>query len=291
VGLTIHAIVTTIQVASETTAANPALRPQVANILVQPLEAASIVLSSGVRTFDTNGPLRIPKLTAGASVGFVAESTAIPEADVSFGEIDLMPSTLKSLKVLIRFSNELLRQSVIGLDATLKLRLVTDVSNALDDALVKGTGTSNSIKGIINQSGVQTGTLDVTDADSLLDAIALASAAEVTPNRWFINGADFIALRKVKESGTSSKYLLESDVTSSPTYRLFGIPVTVTNKLAEGKAVLADTSQIAVARDLAPSVMMLSERYAEYDEQAIRVVTRYDLGLLHPEAVIVLTAA
>ena len=75
------------------------------------------------------------------------------------------------------------------------------------------------------------------------------------------------------------------------TYRLFGIPVTVSNKLATGKAILADTSQIAVARDLAPSVMLLSERYAEYDEQAIRVVTRYDLGLLHPEGVIVLTAA
>jgi hypothetical protein len=90
---------------------------------VQPLEAASVVLASGVRIFDTNGPLRIPKLVSGAAVGFVAESAQIPEADVDFGEVSLMPSTLKSLKVLIRFSNELLRQSVIGLDATLKTRL------------------------------------------------------------------------------------------------------------------------------------------------------------------------
>jgi len=74
-------------VASKTTAANSALLPsQVANILVQPLEAASIVLSSGVRIFDTNGPLRIPKLTAGTSVGRVPESQAIPEADVSLGK-------------------------------------------------------------------------------------------------------------------------------------------------------------------------------------------------------------
>lgn len=256
--------------ASETTSANPQLiATQVATLLVQPLEAASVVLSSGVRIFDTSGPLRIPKLTAGASVGFVAESAAIPEADVSFGEISLMPSTLKSLKVLLRFSNELLRQSVIGLDATLRQRLVTDVSKALDDALLKGAGSSNTIKGIINQTGVQTGVLDVTDPDSLLDAIALASAAEVTPNRWFINGADFIALRKLKDG--DGKYLLESDVTADVTYRLFGVPVTVTNKLAEGKAVLADTSQIAVARDLAPSVTLLAERYADYDEQAIRV--------------------
>jgi hypothetical protein len=39
---------------------------------------------------------------------------------------------------------------------------------------------------------MQTGDLDVADPDTLLDAIALASAAEVTPNRWFINGDDFI---------------------------------------------------------------------------------------------------
>lgn len=91
--------------ASQTTTANPELlQEQVANILVQPLEAASVVLSSGVRIFDTSSPLRIPKLVAGASVGFVAEGGLIPEADVDFGEISLMPSTLKSLKVLIRFS-------------------------------------------------------------------------------------------------------------------------------------------------------------------------------------------
>jgi HK97 family phage major capsid protein len=71
---------------------------------------------------------------------------------------------------------------------------------------------------------------------------------------------------------------------------LFGLPVTVTNKLEQGTAVLCDTSLIAIARDLAPSVTLLSERYAEYDEQAIRVVTRYDLGLLHSEGVIVLSA-
>ena len=90
---------------------------------------------------------------------------------------------------------------------------------------------------------MQTGDLDAADADSLLDAIALASAAEVMPNRWFVNGTDFIALRKLKEATDSSKYLLESDITSGPTYRLFGVSVTVTNKLPQGTAVLADMSR------------------------------------------------
>ena len=77
--------------ASETTTANPELlQTQVAQLLVQPLEAASVVLASGVRIFDTAGPLRIPKLTAGASVGFVAEgglsaATGAPAAAPNFG--------------------------------------------------------------------------------------------------------------------------------------------------------------------------------------------------------------
>jgi len=239
---------------TETTTANPELlQEQVASLLVQPLEAASVVLSSGPRIFDTASPLRIPKLTSGATVGFIEEGGLIPDdAEVDFDEVTLMPSDRRSLKVILKFTNELLRQSVIGLDATLKA------------------------------------SLDVADADPLLDAIALASAAEVTPNRWFISGADFIALRKLKDG--NERYLLESDVTKDVTYRLFGIPVTVTNKLAEGTAILLDTSMVAIARDLAPSVTLLAERYAEYDTQAIRVVTRYDLGLLDPEGVIVLSA-
>lgn len=277
---------------AENTAANPELlADQVSQLLVQPLEAASVVLASGPRIFDTSGVLRIPKLVSGATVGFIGEGGLIPDdADVDFDELTLMPTERKSIKTILRYTNELVRQSVIGIDATLKARLIKDVSDALDTALLKGTGASDSITGIIEQADVQTGTLDVTDADSLLDAIGLAVAAEVMPNRWFVNGEDFIALRKLKEGTDSSKYLLESDMTAGPTYRLFGIPVTVTNKLPEGTAILADMSQVAVARDVAPSVTVLTERYAEYDQVGLRVVTRYDLGLLHPEGVIVLTA-
>jgi len=277
--------------------------------------------------------------------------------------VTLMPTERKSIKVIERYSRELAREAVIGIDATLKDRLVKVVSDKLDDALIAGRGSAtnevqkvtvngtptggtfiltfrgattgtiaynasaatvqtalqglstigssnatvagstggpytvtfaaafaslavdeiiangaalmggtnmsvtvetvtegeaaNGITGLINQ----TGALDVTNADSLLDGITLASAAEVTPNLWFVNGSDFIALRKLKEATDSKKYLLESDVTSGATYRLFGIPVTVTNKLAIGKAVLADMSQVAIVRDEAPSVTVLAKSY------------------------------
>lgn len=273
---------------TETTAANPELlADQVASLLVQPLEAASVVLSSGPRIFDTAGVLRIPKLVSGATVGFVGEGGLIPDdADVDFDELTLMPTERKSIKTILKYTNELVRQSVIGIDAVLKARLVKDVSDALDDALLKGDGASDSITGIWNQDAVQTGEFDPTDPDTMLDAIGQLHAAEVMPNRWFINSADFITLRKVKEDSGSAKYVLEPDLTADATYKLFGIPITITNKLSAGTAILADMSTVAVARDIAPSVTVLTERYAEYDQVGLRVVTRYDVGLLHPEAVV-----
>lgn len=274
----------------ESTSSNPTLiKDQVSSLLIQPLEAASVVLSSGVRIFDSSEPLKIPRLVSSGTVDYVGEGAQIPDDyDVSFDEISLMPTSRKSIKSITRYTSELLRASTIGFDSVLRSRLVTDVSNKLDTELLIGTGANDGITGLVNQPGVQEGTLDVADADSFLDALALASASEVVPNRLFVNGQDFIKVRKLKD--TAGRYLLEADLTADATYRLFGIPVTVTNKLPEGTAILADMSQVAVVRDVNPSITVLSERYAEFDQIGLRVVCRYDLGLLHPEGVVILGA-
>jgi len=56
-----------------------------------------------------------------------------------------------------------------------------------------------------------------------------------------------------------------------------------------GRAALVDFSQIAVARDLAPSVKILDQTYGDYDQQAIRVVARYDAAPLNAQAVVALS--
>lgn len=94
-------------------------------------------------------------------------------------------------------------------------------------------------------------------------------------------GSDSQAGCRATTGGTPSG--LSSSLTiANPAVRLFGVRVTVTNKLATGTAILADMSQVAVVRDMAPSVVVLSERFAEFDQQAIRVVTRYRPGPAAP---------
>lgn len=266
------------------------LQEQVSSLLIQPLETASIVLAAGPRIFDTASPLRIPKLVGSGTPAWVGESEQIPDNyTAEFDEVRLMPEGRKSVKVITRYSNELARQSVVGLDAVLRSRLVNDVSSMIDDAFLNGTGADDSVTGIFNQPGTQSAPLDLTSADTFLDALAVTTAAEVTPNRWFLNAQDFITVRKLKDN--NGRYLLESDLTRDATYRLFNIPVTVSNKVPAGKAVLADISQVAVARDTNPQIKILDQRYAEFDQQAIRVTARFDLGLLHPQGVVILDSA
>lgn len=271
-----------------TTAGHPSLiKDQVANMLVKPLESASVVLGSGAQIFNSSAPLRIPRLDSSGTVGFVGEGEQIPDTyTAGFSEIALMPTDRKSLKSITRVTNELVRMASSGVTTILQQRLVEDVRTELDEALLNGDGTDDTITGIFQQAGTQSATFDLADPDTLLDALALATGEEVNPNRWFINAGDFYTLRKVKDG--NGRYILQEDITADTRYALFGIPVTVSNRVPEGKAALLDMKQVAIVRDIDPQITILTEKYADTDETGIRVVTRYDLGLLNPKGVIIL---
>ncbi len=272
-------------------------REQVVAMLVQPLMAASVFLASGVRVFDTDGsPVRIPKLVSMTSPSWHGENEQIDEVEADFGEVTLLPSSVKSVKSLTRFSNELARQSVVALDAALRDRMVNDVAAKLDEAFIAGDGDPDvggartTPIGIVNQPGtLAMPGIGVLTLDDLHDAIGTALGANVDPSRlrWMIRPEQFIALRKVKS--TDGKYILQPDATAENTYRLLGHAVTVTKRLPTTSAVLWDPSTYAVARDTAPSVKVLDQTFGDFDQQALRVTARYDAAPLQPDAVIVLS--
>lgn len=276
--------------AHSSTSAHSLVQEQVAEMLVTPLEAASVVLSSGATILNSSEPLRVPTVSGDTAPAWVGENEEIPDATgPSFGEIELMPTSRKSIKTITRVSNELVRMAKFGISEILQNKLVTDVRTKLDTALLAGDGADNSVTGILNQSGLDSAPLDPTNPDTVLDALAALAANEVVANRLILSGADFFEMRKLKDS--TGRYLLQPDPTQAAAYMLQGVPVTVTNKLPKGKGVLADMSQVAVVRDTDPTVTVLPERYAEFDQTGIRVTTRYDLGILRNEGVIILDAA
>ena len=274
---------------NSTVSAPQLIEDQVKGILVEPLEAASVVLQAGPTVFNSSEPLRIKTLEDGFEPGVVGENELIPDGgEAAFGEITLMPTERKSIKSIIRTSNELIRQSTVGVSQTLQARLVKDVANKLDNELLTGTGANDGITGLLNQPGLETAPISLTDTDPYLDALAAMAAKEVTPNRFILNGTDFFELRKIKDA--DGRYIVNGGPAEGAPYKLFEIPVTITNKLARGKGILANMNDVAVVRDIDPQVTILTERYAEYDQVGIRVTCRYDLGLLRTDSVLLLDA-
>ena len=278
--------------AVDSTTANTLIQEQVANFLVEPLTAASVVLGAtpGPTTFVSSEPLRIPTMTGNFNPAWVGENEKIPDDEsADFGEIELMPTARKSIKTIVRVSNELIRMATMGVSGVLQNRVVADVRDKLDTALLMGDGAGDTVTGILEQPGVETAPLDLADPDTILDGLAWLAGNEITPNRLIMNGTDFFAVRKLKDA--DGRGLLQSDLTGDATYRLHGVPVSVSNKVPAGRAVLADMSQIAVVRDEDARVTILNERYADFDQVGIRVVSRYDLGLIRPEGVLILDTA
>lgn len=275
---------------NNTTSQNALIKDQVQNILVKPLESASVMLGSGATIFNSSAPLKLPRLDSSGTVGFVGEGEKIPDGyTAGFSEIALMPSDRKSIKAITRVTNELVRQASTGITTVLQTRIVEDVRHKLDDALLNGDGADDTITGLFNQPGTQTIAFDMGDPDTFLDAMAMATAAEVNPTHWMLNATDFFALRKVKDG--NGRYLIQETLQEGVRYTLFGIPVIVSNKIEAGKGALLDMKEVAIVRDIDPQITILTEKYADTDEIGIRVVTRYDLGLIRPEGVIILDAA
>ena len=279
----------------------PATQPtltaaEVAKLLVQPLEQESSFLAAGPQIIDTAGPLRVPRIASGASAGFYAAGATITDSNVSFDEVSLLPSTLKGIKSLTILSNELVREAthtVGALDQVVSTRLVTDVSNVLDAALFDGTRASDTIKGILRQTGITTGVLDLSDPDSLIDGLAAAQGNHVAAMHWVMTSAAFSALRKLKVGVDDARYLLDPNLHEGTQFTLFGLPVIVTdyipNVTAKARVALVDFSKVVVARDQNPTIAILDQTFGDADSVGIRVTARFDVGLLHPKAVTLLT--
>lgn len=281
----------------EVTSANSTLiQSQVASLLVQPLEQASTFLAAGPVVLDSSSPVRVPRIANGVTAGFVAEGAQISDGDVAFDEVTLLPSTLKGLKVLVKLSNELIRTSVVGLESVLQTRLVTDVANALDAALWDGTGSSNTVKGILRATGIETGTLDLTDPDSLIDGLAKAQGNKVNPTHWVMTSASFAALRKLRVGEDDARYLFDpATIQNGTELRLLGLPVILTDNIpavsTKKRVALVDFSKVVVGRDVNAEVKILDQTWGDYDSIGIRVVSRWDTALLQAKAVTLLTEA
>lgn len=279
-----------------TTNATELTAEQVSTVLVKPLAAKSVFLSNvpEANIIDTAGPLRMPTAPGATDPDWYGQNELIVEEDPSFDEFELLPSTMKSVKSLTRYSNELARQSVTALDAVLRNRLVTDVANKVDAQLLGATGDGVTLpRGLFNYAGrTQVAVGGALTLDALIEAEgALLDSVEDLDNlRWVMRGREFTTLRLAKDG--AQRYQIQPDPTRAGAFTLLGHPVILTSSVPDEdvdstRIGLVDFSKVYVARDVAPSVKILDQTFGDFDQQAIRVVARYDAGSPDPARALV----
>lgn len=281
------------------------IREHLDTTLVRPLEETSKFLSLGARVIPSAAPVSIPKLVASYEVNRVGESELIPTEETAdvFDDLKLMPSTMKSYKSIIRISNESLRSSAVALDSVLSTRLVRDFQTAIDkdgfsstgDGVASARGVFAAHWGIPNISVAEGAEAQPLTYDVLFDAIGQLEGADAPTSglKWLLDPATLTGLRKIKDG--NGRYILDESVTSAPGGgTLLGIPVVLTKRLEPAsatskRAMLINPSSWVVVRDTDPTIKVLTERYAEYDEIGIRITARYDWGTVEPSANVILT--
>lgn len=274
------------------TIANATLtQDQVERLLIYPLQQRSSYLAQGFPVFTSNGePIKLPRLTNFGTATFVAQGTAIPIVTASADEVELLETNVRSIKVLARMSNELVRQAVVNVESAFSRKLVDDVSKVLDEALWNGgTAVAGSPIGMANlpynvNAGVAAGTAIARDGLFDMEETGSDSDMAMDVTRWAMSPATFTIIRKLSDNYGQRVFAPSLAVGAPPT--LLGKPYTVTNHVPDTSLLLFDPIQIAVGLDQRASITLLDQMFADLDEVANRVTARYDMKPMNDAAVV-----
>jgi HK97 family phage major capsid protein len=285
--------------AADTSTASVLTRDQLETVVVQPLQAKSVVLAAGPRivTPSQGAPIRLPRFLdfdylredsfSSSAPYWAGENDAIQLDDANYDEITLLPNSLRSVKVIHKVSAELIRLSPIDVLTNIRDALVSKAALALDFAFLLGDGVSNTPLGLLQTVGrtIHTQTLTIDHAFHML-AELLAANANPNTSRWIMHPDNFILLREEKAS-TAGTYQLQPDPASGNLYQLAGMPISISTLMPDNRILLVDMSQVVVARDVdAGTVVFLRELYADHDQVGVKLTQRFDIGCVHPRAIV-----
>ena len=184
------------------------------NQFIDVLRANTLLGRLGARFLPgLNGNVAIPKKTASASFGWLAESTDATTSQVTTGNVML---SAKHIGGVVPMTFELMRQSAPAIEQIVREDLLAGLSLSIDAAGFAGTGTDNQPLGLLNTAGVQTLTLADTagkvptweeivamegkldEANALMGSLAYAFRPSI-----------FSALKTAKKDAGSGRYVIE----------------------------------------------------------------------------------
>ncbi|MFC4912573.1 phage major capsid protein [Actinomadura gamaensis] len=278
---------------------------EAASFFFDRLAARSVGLESGFRRINTQGArLGIPRVLSDAVASWTPEGTEITPTDPN---ADNVTATPRKLAALVYASNELISDSNPDAQNVLADNLARAVALKLDRSYFEGSGVAPEIRGLRNQSGIQTVSMGANGAalanlDPFADALGMLAEADAEASAIVMHPRNWRALIKVKETTGSARPVLidgASAPSDGPRRSIYGVPVFLTSQLStnevQGTATNANSiyvyqgdQVVTVFRSDADVQVDRSAAFSS-DRTAVRVTLRADLVLPNPAAVVRIT--
>jgi HK97 family phage major capsid protein len=290
------------------TTANPgaAFAPtEFASYFFDHLTARSVALESGFRVVHTRAArLHVPRLLDDGVASWTPEGAEITPTDPN---ADSIVATPRKLAALTYASNELVADSNPSAQNTIAEQLARALALKLDVGLFEGSGTAPEIRGLKNQSGIQTVSMGtdgdvIGDLDPFAEALGLLATANADGTAITMHPRTWAWLTKLKDGTGSSRPLLVDAAgapTEGPRRSILGVPVFLTSQLSvtETQGTASDASSVYVYDAQQVVVVLRSDATVEVDRSvafssdrtAIRAVLRADLVVPNPSAVVRIT--
>lgn len=195
---------------------------------ISALRARLVVAGLGARTMTgLSGDVAIPKMSAGVSAGFVAESGDVSEVNATFAQVTMSPKTLGAMTDI---SRTLMTQSDPSAEAIVRDDLLNAIAAKLEDVAIEGGG-SNEPTGITQTSGIGSVAIGTNGGAPTWASITnLVKEVEVD-NAIVTDNLAFLTNPKVKSKMASTAKVSSTDsvmLLDDPWNAVYGYPLAIT---------------------------------------------------------------
>jgi HK97 family phage major capsid protein len=253
-----------------------------------------------------NGSMQFPKLTGGATAGYIGESQNLPATEQTFGQINL---TWKKLACLIPISNDLLRFEASGADAIVRDDSVAAMAIREDQAFLRSDGSEFSPKGLLyhcpaankfNANGTVNLANVTTDLATAILTLRNANVRFIRPG-WLMAPREEMYLMSVRD--TNGNFAFRDEMMGG---RLWGFPYASTTEIPinlgtgtdESEVYLVDFADVIIGE--ANSLMVSASDVAAYhdgsavqaafslDQTVMRLIAHHDMNVRHEESICII---
>ena len=160
------------------------------DLFVGAVRANNVLFNTNVLRVTSSGgaPIRIPKISAGHSGGWIAENGSNSAADQTYAEITLTPKRAFAATLM---SNTLIRRDAASAEAVVRADLEAAVAETLLKGYLVGSGSSNQPTGLTSLSGTSSVTASTTDSTVVMQSL-LRAMQKVEENQGDLGQCVFV---------------------------------------------------------------------------------------------------